>query len=151
MYSAEVLADWFLSQESMTPKKLQKMLYYAYAWTLTLTNDKDNDLTNKLFEEQFEAWVHGPVIPEIYRMYSVYGYNNIPKIDNEIDIGNKDIENILNQVMTVYGKYDGNELESITHQEEPWISARSGYGPLDTCNEVIDDTIIYKTYIGRVS
>ena len=29
------VAKWFLSKESMTPKKLQKIVYYAYAWFLT--------------------------------------------------------------------------------------------------------------------
>ncbi|EAF2349116.1 DUF4065 domain-containing protein [Listeria monocytogenes] len=151
MYTAKDLANWFLAHESMTPKKLQKMLYYAYAWTLTLTNEKEDDLRNKLFPDKFEAWVHGPVIPEIYQEYKEYGYTNIPKCESEINIDNKDIESILNQVMSVYGKFDGNELESITHQEEPWISARIGYGPLDTCNKVIDDVIMYNTYIERVS
>ncbi|EGP9509524.1 SocA family protein, partial [Listeria monocytogenes] len=145
MYTAKDLANWFLAKESMTPKKLQKMLYYAYAWTLTLTNEKEDDLSNKLFPEKFEAWVHGPVIPEIYHEYKRYGYTNIPKQENTIDLDNKDIESILDQVMLVYGKFDGNELESITHQEEPWNSARIGCGPLDTCNNVIDDVIMYKT------
>ncbi|EAG2314581.1 TPA_asm: DUF4065 domain-containing protein [Listeria monocytogenes] len=151
MYTAKDLANWFLAKESMTPKKLQKMLYYAYAWTLTLTNEKEDDLSNKLFPEKFEAWVHGPVIPEIYQEYKEYGYSNIPKCESEINIDNKDIESILDQIMLVYGKFDGNQLESITHQEEPWISARIGYGPLDTCNKVIDDVIMYNTYIKRVS
>ncbi|EGE9348465.1 hypothetical protein IBL91_003145, partial [Listeria monocytogenes] len=61
MYTADQVADWFLCRKAMTPKKLQKMLYYAYAWTLTLTNDNPDDLKNKLFPEKFEAWVHGPV------------------------------------------------------------------------------------------
>ncbi|EGT1937145.1 DUF4065 domain-containing protein, partial [Listeria monocytogenes] len=95
MYTAKDLANWFLAKESMTPKKLQKMLYYAYAWTLTLTNEKEDDLSNKLFPEKFEAWVHGPVIPEIYHEYKRYGYTNIPKQENTIDLDNKDIESIL--------------------------------------------------------
>lgn len=95
MYTAKDLANWFLAHESMTPKKLQKMLYYAYAWTLTLTNEKEDDLSNKLFSDKFEAWVHGPVIPEIYQAYKEYGYTNIPKCESEISIDNKDIESIL--------------------------------------------------------
>ncbi|EAD0716504.1 DUF4065 domain-containing protein [Listeria monocytogenes] len=151
MYTAKDLANWFLAHESMTPKKLQKMLYYAYAWTLTLTNEKEDDLSNKLFPEKFEAWVHGPVVPEIYQEYKGYGYTNIPKCESEIDIDNKDIKSILDQVMSVYGKFDGNDLESITHQEEPWKEAREGYGPLDSCSEIISDETMYKTYIKRIA
>ena len=37
------IAKWFLSQSSMTPKKLQKMVYYAYAWFITLMNEDANN------------------------------------------------------------------------------------------------------------
>ncbi|AVU89715.1 DUF4065 domain-containing protein [Listeria monocytogenes] len=151
VYKADQVADWFLCRKAMTPKKLQKMLYYAYAWTLTLTNDSSNNLKNKLFEEKFEAWVHGPVIPEIYHMYKDYGYNKISEQEKLINFDNEDIENILKQVMLVYGDYDGNDLESITHQEEPWKEAREGYGPLDSCSEIISDETMYKTYIKRIA
>ncbi|MCX67229.1 DUF4065 domain-containing protein [Listeria monocytogenes] len=151
MYNADQVADWFLCRKAMTPKKLQKMLYYAYAWTLTLTNDDADDLKNKLFEEKFEAWVHGPVIPEIYHKYKDHGYNKISVREETVTFDNEDIEDVLKQVMSVYGGYDGNELESITHQEEPWQEAREGYGPLDSCSETISDETIYNTYIKRVA
>jgi len=35
--------------------KLQKLLYYAQAWHLALYGIS-------LFDEEFEAWIHGPVI-----------------------------------------------------------------------------------------
>ena len=60
------VADWFLGKDSMSPKKLQKIVYYAYAWVLTLMNESENDLDIKLFDSRIEAWVHGPVIPELY-------------------------------------------------------------------------------------
>ena len=31
------------------------------------------------FDAQFQAWVHGPVIPEIYSEYKTYGFRDIPK------------------------------------------------------------------------
>ncbi|WFQ91019.1 hypothetical protein MFERI13461_00453 [Mycoplasma feriruminatoris] len=37
-YSYKDISDWFLSKESMTPKKLQKLTYYAEAWALALFN-----------------------------------------------------------------------------------------------------------------
>ena len=45
------LADAFLSIESMTHKKLQKLCYYAKAWYLALYDEN-------LVTEEFEAWVH---------------------------------------------------------------------------------------------
>lgn len=148
-YKVEDVANWFLSKDSMSPKKLQKLLYYAYAWTLTLENEEIHSLNNKLFNEEFQAWVHGPVIPKIYRKYSSYGYNEIVLSADE-PIFQEDINSILNQVWDVYGHYTGDELESITHQESPWLNAREGYRPLDRCNETIKDKDIFECYGARI-
>jgi uncharacterized phage-associated protein len=56
MNTIQQIAQWFLCKESMTHKKLQKLCYYAQAWNLALHN-------SELFEDRFEAWVHGPVSP----------------------------------------------------------------------------------------
>ena len=42
--------------------KLQKLLYYAQAWHLAFFGAP-------LFDEDFEAWVHGPVVPRVFRCY----------------------------------------------------------------------------------
>lgn len=44
------------------------MVYYA--WTLTLMNDTSSNLSNKLFYDNIEAWVHGPVIGSVYMKYA---------------------------------------------------------------------------------
>ena len=44
----DIIANWFLQKEAMSPKKLQKLVYYAYAWNLIV-----NHL--KLFDEPFKA------------------------------------------------------------------------------------------------
>lgn len=149
-YELDDVVNWFLAKESMTPKKLQKLLYYAYSWTLTLENDDVKSLENKLFDEDFEAWVHGPVIREVYDMFRVYGYKEIDQYEGTIPRFSEDIEEILEDVWDVYGHYNGNELESITHQESPWLNARKGYSVLERCNEVIKDEDIFNCYIQRV-
>ena len=53
MERVDKVIDFFLSKESMSPKKLQKMLYYAYAWTLALLNEDEDHLENKLFDGKF--------------------------------------------------------------------------------------------------
>lgn len=140
------IINWFLSKKSMSPKKLQKMLYYAQSWTITLENEKADDIKNKLFKENFEAWVHGPVIPSVYHEYKKYGYTNIPQIEDTIEF-DEDIENILLQVFDVYGGYNGNELENITHQEEPWQKARKGFSSLELCQNVISEKEMFKYYM----
>lgn len=153
-YSADLIARWLLSQSEMSPKKLQKMLYYCYSWVLTLMNDEEDraeeGFENKLFDEEFQAWVHGPVIPEIYNVYREYGYNDIPQLGEVVEIPDADILDILEQVYEEYGHYTGNELESISHQEEPWAVAREGLEPFEASNNRITDEAIFNYYIQRV-
>lgn len=149
--TSQEIANWFLSRSSMSPKKLQKMLYYAYSWVLTLTNDSSTHIKNRLFNDSFEAWAHGPVLMDIYHLYKEYGYNNIPKYEGSVAEVPDEIDDILNQVMDVYGDYTADQLESITHQESPWINARKGLSPLESSNRTISDTDIFSCYIKRVS
>jgi len=147
-YTADQVADWYLAQDSMSPKKLQKLLYYAYAWVLTLTNEDDHHLDNQLFNDHFEAWVHGPVLPEIYRKYREYGYHNIPKQVNVPQFSDE-VEDILQQVWEEYGSYTADELESITHQEKPWRMARQGISPLNASSKELSDQAIFDYYMAQ--
>ena len=144
------IAKWFLTKDSISPKKLQKLVYYAYAWFLTFMNEDSNNIENRLFEEKAEAWVHGPVFKTLYYKYKNYGYNQIPKEKESIHF-NSDIEDILEQVYSVYGKYNANELESITHQESPWINARTGCCAFSICNNTISDKDIFECYSSRIA
>lgn len=150
-YEVNDVIKWFLSRNSMSPKKLQKLLYYAYAWTLTLNNEEESSLNIKLFEENFEAWVHGPVIPSVYRDFKGFGFTDIPKNEDNLVVFDEDIEDVLNQVWEVYGKYSGNELESITHQESPWINAREGLSPIEPSRNAITDRDIFHFYLNEMN
>lgn len=150
-YTADTIAQWFLSKSSMSPKKLQKILYYAYSWVLTLMNDESTNLQNRLFDDKFEAWVHGPVIRSIYVKYADRGYHDITDYEGkELPSVSADIKDILEQVNEVYDGYTADELESITHQEAPWKKARVGLSALDSSDKVISDVDIFNCYIKRV-
>lgn len=151
MFTAQQIANWLLTQQNMSPKKLQKMLYYSYSWVLALNNEDSEKIENRLFEDDFEAWVHGPVIRSIYEEYRGFGYNDIVTEKSETVEISGDVLDILTQVLEIYGGYNGNELESITHQEKPWIEARAGFGPLDACKVQISDKTIYETYASRLN
>lgn len=151
MYKADNIAQWFLSKDELTPKKLQKLVYYAYAWYLTLMNESSDELNHKLFDEEIQAWVHGPVVPSLYNTYRFFGYREIDKKEDNSHIFDGDTLDVLEQVWNVYGVFNGNELESITHQERPWQEAREGYDLLETCQEKISDKTIFNYYIKRLS
>lgn len=141
------VADWFLNKQSMTHKKLQKLCWYAYSWFIYIENDSPEDITNKLFYCEFQAWVHGPVSPELYEIYKGSGMTaintkNHPIFDDEV-------EKFLEDVYQNYGDFDGGELESITHQESPWINARAGLKPYESSQNIISDKDIFKEYAER--
>lgn len=144
------VANFFLEKSSMSTKKLQKIVYYAYGWTLALLNEDINNLQNKLFINKIEAWVHGPVIPDLYQQYKDYGWADIPKKDESVSVVsmfNSDELDILNQVWDVYGKYTANELEWISHKEYPWINARKGIPVYSPSSNSIKDEDIFRFFI----
>ena len=102
------------ANKRISNKKLQKLVYYAQAWTLALTG-------KSLFSEKIEAWIHGPAIPSLYRKYKKYGFHPIDCENSNPNISNT---KILDEVWRVYSKYDADYLEVLTHQEDPWIHAR---------------------------
>lgn len=107
-------------QKPITNKKLQKLVYYAQAWSLVLQN-------KKLFSEPIEAWVHGPAVRSLYAQYKKFGFE---PIQEEIKVDTLNIagqtKELLNSVWNIYGKIDAGYLEILTHFEEPWREARDG-------------------------
>lgn len=124
--NAQQVAKYFIwkaadEKKTITNKKLQKLLYYAQAWSLVL-RDK------KLFNDKIEAWVHGPAIRDVYFEYKKFGFGPISE-----DVGKNDLEKIssktkkfLDQVWFTYGKKDAAYLEYLSHSETPWQKAREG-------------------------
>lgn len=116
------VASYFLTKESMTHKKLQKLCYFAQAWYLA-------NYGKPLFSNRFEAWVHGPVSPDLYSRYRDWGWECISQETVPIAFVNNTTSEFLDLVYDVYGNYTADELEKITHSEEPWNRARVGHNP----------------------
>ena len=133
------IADWFLSKEEMTHKKLQKLCYYAVAWGWALMGKSiaKND--------QFEAWVHGPVSPAIFRKYTAMGWNNLERVEKVKDMP-EDVTELLEAVWFTYGNKSGNELEALSHSEKPWIEARNGLANHERSSTPIDANTMREFY-----
>ncbi|WP_239724714.1 MULTISPECIES: type II toxin-antitoxin system antitoxin SocA domain-containing protein [unclassified Mammaliicoccus] len=134
MPSIHEVAKYMIENGSdVTPKKLQKLCYYAEAWHNALLEKSLID------DSRFEAWVHGPVSPELYRTYRDYGWMIIdkPERDIELTFNNKQTE-LLESVIETYDEFSGNELEAITHNESPWINQRIGLEENESSNNEID-------------
>ena len=139
------IAKWFLHTEPMTHKKLQKLLYFSYGIYLAQNNDNPDNLTNLLFKNDFEAWVHGPVNPQIYSLYKNNGINLIYLEKVETIDFDKNIMDALNKTMEIYGSYSADELENISHNQSPWINARCGLSPIEASSNLLSDKDIYIT------
>lgn len=127
------VADFFISfaqihGDCITNLKLQKLVYYAQAWHLAIFDAP-------LFEEEFQAWVHGPVCPPLYARFRDYRWNPI-SLDIEEPKISLDAKKYLTEVCEAYGQYSGYQLEQMTHTEAPWIEARGGI-PLDEASTSI--------------
>lgn len=143
------VADWFLHKESMTNKKLQKLCWYAYSWFIYLNNENPKRISNRLFEENFRAWIHGPVNNELYNKHKSNGYFEIPKL-NKLN-GEKYLgyTEFLEKIYNIYGNFDGDELEAQSHSEIPWINARKGLKAWETSQNIINDYDIFMEYSNR--
>lgn len=104
---------------AMSTMKLQKLCYYSQAWSLVW-----DDAT--LFDEDFEAWVNGPVCPELFRAYQgqfSVSPNEMKGDSSALTDGQKDT---INAVLDHYGDKNAQWLSQLTHLEGPWQEARKG-------------------------
>lgn len=105
--------------QSVNHLKLQKLLYYIQAWHLVY-------MDVPLFDSDFEAWLHGPVVRRVWDYYKSKSImlDNLPR-DRNISIKlTEEQEEIINDVLDEYGDKSGYYLECLTHSELPWKEAR---------------------------
>lgn len=118
MHSALDIAAWFLNEvdrragDSITNLKLQKLVYYAQAWAVTL-------LGRPLFAEAVEAWAHGPVVDAVYQEYKGHRYSGLPGSRKKPRFSPEE-RVVLEDVLAVYGEHSAKFLEALTHSEGPW-------------------------------
>ncbi len=133
------VAKYFLSLGQMNHKKLQKLCYYAQAWSLALTGVC-------LMNTWFEAWAHGPVSPELWRKYRDWGGLIISSYDGSPNFLNANTKFFLDKIYKLYGSYSGDQLEQLTHNETPWLNARQGYPTGAICTNEISNNDMKNYY-----
>lgn len=136
---------WFASHRDVeiNAYKLQKLLYCAEAWHLGIYG-------NPLFNSDFQAWVHGPVIPALLERYtSQFSWEAIsekvdrPKLSEQIC-------DFLEEVAEAYFEYDDDTLERIICSETPWLAARGNLPRDESCHAIITQESMKKYYSARV-
>lgn len=140
----EVITRYFLKKAcDITPLALQKMLYYAQAFSYALFG-------SELFPDACQAWAHGPVYPDIYYKYRAYGYNSIEESildyeDDIIELTTKEID-LLDAIISAFGCYSGPILEKMTHNEKPWRETRGNLLPGDRSVTEIEKNVVHEYF-----
>lgn len=136
MYRIFDIANWFLKKESMDQKKVQKLCYYAQAWSLALFN-------KPIIDCKFEAWAHGPVCRELWNELHEHTYFDIPQDALESkssNITNVDDIEFMERVWETYKDFSGYQLEVLTHKERPWMIARGDTPEFQRCTTEISES-----------
>jgi uncharacterized phage-associated protein len=131
--SPSSVADFMLIEcrergDVLTNLKLQKLLYYAQAWFLVAHN-------KPLFAEDFQAWVHGPVLPSQYQRFKENEWRPIQDELTKPDLLSE-VHSHLMEIVDIFGVETAVALERMTHNEQPWKSAR-GNIPSDEASTAI--------------
>lgn len=147
---------------TVSPLKLQKILYYEQAWHMVSFGRE-----HKLFNVAPQAWVNGPVYPEIYHKYKnmVPGMCDHLNYEHFLEEGEtpegKERElmekmqlepnevALTERVIMLYGSRTQNQLILLTHSEKPWSEMREGLMPYDYSEKEISLDTMYEYYKER--
>lgn len=108
----------FEQKVTITPMKLQKLMYFIYRDYLKKTD-------KKLFQEPFLTWQYGPVLSSVYDEFKSFGSERITKFAKDAqehvyivsEAKAPDVVETINTVWENYKAYTGVELSKLTHME----------------------------------
>lgn len=153
-YNTKAVANYLLDLATargieLTPMKLQKLIYFAHGWHLSLSQG------NPLIEEPVEAWQYGPVVGSLYHEFKHYGNGPIKNYAQATDLqtfnryipvladaDKQQLHVFLNSILDIYGPLSAIQLSNMTHEfDTPWARTWASMGGLRS-NQDIDDASI---------
>lgn len=130
--SAMAVANWFLTRAKAEPSvpsvdqlKLYKLVFYAHAWYL-------GNKCGALFDEDIEAWPHGPVVRDLYIEFRSAGRGTIQRLGSRLTVSGMqvtpetpvysgELDSFFESVWNSYKNHTGIQLSNATHAPgEPW-------------------------------
>ncbi len=134
--------------------KLQKLLFLIQAWHMAFFNGEE------LFEEPFEAWVHGPVNRVIHQRFNHLKSNLFSPLGPEDlyfgtleahrrALAPAELEHI-DLVLDAYGDYSAYQLERILKEQSPWLDARGRLDPEEKGSGPISRDLVHH-YFARLA
>jgi len=140
-----ILEDAFKKGYYVSPMKLQKLLYFTYKKYI-------KDTKNPLFNENFEVWQYGPVLPSVYSEFRSY---NKSEIRRYAFFGNDDVLFVSEQhteiyaaidyVLDKYRHYSAIDLSDLTHKDgTAWHKARTRNELYLEDDEIAEEAWLYE-------
>lgn len=144
MYDALSVAHYIIDYcnehgRGISNLKLQKLMYFVQAEFLVSTPKN-----TPCFKDRIEAWDFGPVVPNVYHQYKLFGSAIIPAKMNDVlvpyyeNIAFED-QLLIDSIVDDASKYTASQLVQITHNQAPWKNAyRRGYNNVITNRSILD-------------
>jgi uncharacterized phage-associated protein len=133
------VAAYILEKTGPIPAmKLQKLAYYAQAWSLVWDE-------KPLFLGRIEAWANGPVVLDLYEAHrGQFEVWKVPGGNGEnLTPAQRDT---VDSVVSFYGGKSSQWLSDLTHREDPWNAARAGLDLSEPGGRVITHAAMAEYY-----
>lgn len=132
-YIKRKYSEFTKSTKEITPIKMQKALYFCFAYWAgfvnkgKIDNQLSEDVNNILFDDKFEAWAYGPVVPKVYfnektamlfrtKAQEDEAVSRVEVILNNDDFLNGTISSVLEDVFST----SDFKLVSVSHMDKCW-------------------------------
>lgn len=109
--------------------QVHKWSYYAQAWHLILTGAP-------LFEDEIEAYAHGPVVASLWRAERHGRIRPKPMLLDETG------QLVLDLVLETYGTWPAWKLKQQTHREGPWRELMEDDGPAEPSPVISHESLL---------
>lgn len=123
-------------REPIEKTSLNKLLYYAQGYMLKRTG-------KALFNNQIDAWQHGPVVSVVYSNYERIKENEKNNGINGLNMSAEEIETVLD-VWKAFRNFSAHQLVEMTHEKgAPWETVydpeeRNKHIPLEMIKEYFE-------------
>lgn len=115
------VAEYILSEsDTITAMKLERLCYYAQAWSLVWDE-------RPLFDEEFQAWANGPVCPELYARHRGEFTVTPGGLHGDPGVLDQSQRDTVDAVLRYYGTLSAYELTTLVQHEPPWRDACGGH------------------------
>ena len=107
--------------------KLQKVMYFLFAyWGGFIAKNESDEVEEKLdyskylYKDRIEAWVYGPVLPEIYHLHK-RGELSQYKVSSKVLFKGKDfVKETIKSIMYDLFELSDFKLVSLSHEDNCW-------------------------------